>query len=604
MLWLIFLAVTFVFGLSIAKEFFDEEKIFAAFPIGAVFATWVVFLLSMVFGFSITTIVIATLLLMLAIYKIGVGGKIRLSRWALAIALIALAFFTTINYLFIFNRDAKGNLLSSVISDLPYHASIISTFAYDDNFPPVYPYFPSKKLTYHFLFDFFSGILGKLGLGLGLAIQLPNILVEVSVVMLVYFLALRITKDKVASAISVLLTFLNGSFGFIEFFKAFLNVPDEQKVKFLTDMGAYSVWLPDKGYVITNIIGEFTLNQRVFAIGVCIFIIVSLLLISNKKKTRNYLLSGVLTGLLPLFHIYSFLAALVFSFVYFIFYKDRNFALFFILVILLSVPQLFYLQEKNLQTTIRFEPGWAGRADPPYWSYINQGLLEFWGKNFGLYILLSVLGAFLLKKDGKVFALFGLSLFVMMNLFMFQVSKQNNIKFMFFVFIAASIISSLFLTKVIKKGRFGAAISILLISIMVIGGIQTIMAWVENYDNILYYKNEVAACEFIRVNTAEDAIFASNSFRDCINSLGGRKVFLRLDSMALLDLGAHNINYENEEKQLRDMLMGDCGLMKKNGISYLFLDSRNPNPVNLSFIESNFDSVYREGEFSIYKVRC
>jgi hypothetical protein len=509
-----------------------------------------------------------------------------------------------VNYLLIFNRDAKGNLLSSVISDLTYHASIISTFAYDTNFPPVYPYFPSKKLTYHFMFDFFSGILGKLGLSLALAIQIPNILIEVSVVMLVYSFALRMTKDKLASAIAVVLTFLNGNFGFIEFFKVFLQIPDEQKIKFLSDMGAYSTWLPDKGYVTTNIIGEFTLNQRVFAIGVCVFLIASMLLISSKKRKWNYILSGVLTGLLPLFHIYSFIAAFGFSVFYFIFYKDKNFALFFIPALLLLAPQFLYLQEKSMQTMIKFEPGWVDKADPPSWSYINQNFLEFWGKNFGMYILLSVLGVLLLKKDGRVLALFGLFLFAIMNIFIFQPSKQDNRKFMFFIFIAASILSSIFIAKAAKKSKFiGVAIGVFLILIMTIGGIQTIIAWMENYDNILYYKSEIAACEFIRSNTEESAFFASNSFRDCINSLGGRKVFLRLDAVALSDLKAHGIDFENEKLELKRMFMGDCELMKKNGISYLFLDERNSEPVNASFIEK-LERIYGEGGLSVYKVKC
>ena len=604
MLWFIFLVTTFAFGLAVAKEFFEEEKLFAAFPIGVVFATWAVFLLSMITGFSVITIAVVNLLLIFATYKMGLGKKIKLSRTALAIALVSLLFFTAVNYLLVFNRDARGNLLSSVISDLTYHASIISTFAYDSNFPPVYPYFPSKKLTYHFMFDFFSGVLGKLGLSLALAIQIPNVLIEVSVVMLVYSFALRITKDKLASAIAVFLTFLNGNFGFIEFFKVFLQIPDEQKIKFLSDMGAYSTWLPDKGYVTTNIIGEFTLNQRVFAIGVCIFLIASMLLISNKKRKWSYIVSGVLTGLLPLFHIYSFMAAFSFSVLYFIFYKDKNFALFFIPALLLLAPQFLYLQEKNIETMIRFEPGWVARADPPNWSYINQNFLEFWGKNFGIYILLSILGVLLVKKEGRVLALFGLFLFAVMNIFIFQPSKQDNRKFMFFIFIAASILSSIFIVKTARKSKFiGVALSIFLILIMTIGGIQTIVAWVENYDNILYYKNEVAACEFIRANSEESAVFASNSFRDCINSLGGKKVFLRLDAVALSDLKAHGIDFESEKLELKKMFMGDCELIKKNGISYLFLDERNSEPINASFI-GGLEKIYGKGELSIYRVKC
>jgi hypothetical protein len=58
------------------------------------------------------------------------------------------------------------------------------------------------------------------------------------------------------------------------------------------------------------------------------------------------------------------------------------------------------------------------------------------------------------------------------------------------------------------------------------------------------------------------------------------------------------------KEEMRGMLGGNCELIKRNGIGYILLDSRNSDfTVNRSFLDTQ-EKLYERDSFSFYRVRC
>lgn len=597
-MWFLFLVLVFVFGLAVSQRFLKEEALLSAFPVGVILSTWCVFLLSFIVGFNTTSILASSLVMLACCFFLGVG-KIRFESYSVAVFLISLSFFSLLNHLMVWNFDSKGNALSAVVVDVNYHSAIISPMGWGSNFPPLYPYLPDKKLTYHFLFDFFSAILLKLGSNLPMAMQIPNSLVGASFVALLYSMMRRLKLGRGSALLAVFLILFNGNLGFIEFFKELGNIPSQEILPSLLKMGVGSTWMPERGYVMANTITEFTLNQRMFMMGICIFALVIILLTNH--DARSCLFAGVIAGLSPLFHVYSFIAALFFS-LPLLSKKERGELVgFFLVVAILALPQLA-CSSQSAGGYLQFKPGWVGETQSN-WLEEEQGFVEFWIKNLSPYLLLGLAGMLFANPQIKQMTALAFVVFFLFNLFITQPLAQDNRKWLLFALIFLSASSAVFISW-LRKLRFGWIATALLVLVMTLGGIQTVIGWAENYDQVLFYKDELKVCEFIRNSTEVDALILSNMHRDCVNNWGGRRVFLRVDFESLTWYMGHGINTSEFEKEMKEMLGGNCQLIKERGVDYILIDSRNGEfQAKQSFLR-RMQKVYEEGMFSVYKVSC
>src|ERR1051325_11982571 len=99
--------------------------------------------------------------------------------------------------------------------DLPFHISVIPSFAFGNNFPPQDPTYAGVHFTYPFLTDFISAIFVRCGADLRQSMFLENFIVAVAFVGLMHRWAFELLRAKLAALITPLLVFLNGGFGWI-----------------------------------------------------------------------------------------------------------------------------------------------------------------------------------------------------------------------------------------------------------------------------------------------------------------------------------------------------------------------------------------------------
>jgi len=114
----------------------------------------------------------------------------------------------------------------SAFSDFGAHLPVIRSFSLGKNFPAQYPHFPDGTMRYHFMFYFMAGNLEFLGLNLPMALNLPSILSIVSFSMLLYSLAVGITKKPAAGLFTLLFFIFRSSFAFFTFSSEFKSVTD------------------------------------------------------------------------------------------------------------------------------------------------------------------------------------------------------------------------------------------------------------------------------------------------------------------------------------------------------------------------------------------
>ena len=99
--------------------------------------------------------------------------------------------------------------------DLPFHLSVITSFAFGNNFPPEDPTYAGVRFTYPFLSDFVSAIFVRCGADLRQSMFIENFVLGVAFVGTLHRWAWELLKDRLAAIITPLLVILNGGFGWI-----------------------------------------------------------------------------------------------------------------------------------------------------------------------------------------------------------------------------------------------------------------------------------------------------------------------------------------------------------------------------------------------------
>lgn len=228
LLWFFFIAISCLLGLAISTlldlRFSTLERVFFAITLGHVISIWLIFVLACLAGTLSTGIILLCILICALISAICLKHTYKsysdsrsnfdFDRYTLTFFAFILLYLLFMNLYGVLRPDAAGNIyaLHTVWADYPFHTSIISSLVYRDSFtfPLTYPQFLDLEMHYPFLMDFYSAVLMKAGLCLRGAIIIPNILFQISLFGLFFFLAYRLTGLKKVGALAVILFIFSG----------------------------------------------------------------------------------------------------------------------------------------------------------------------------------------------------------------------------------------------------------------------------------------------------------------------------------------------------------------------------------------------------------
>lgn len=523
--------------------------------------------------------------------------KVKIDIVTVIITVVALVFsfwlmFSTFGY-----KDGSILIAAKARSDFGSHIPLIRSFSLGNNFLPEYPIFPGEPIRYHFLFYLLVGLIERAGVRIDFALVVPSALSFSFLIVTIYLLAKLVFKSRFVGILSVLFFLFNGSFSFLEFFKAHplsLNTPID-----ILQNTTFPSFGPYDGKIVSAFwnLNIFT-NQMHLAppLALLLFLIYSLIKNEEKRVSIKWhwaLLWGVFLGLLPFSHSSIFIMALAILGISFLLFKHQRVPLLLMLAlgIVLSLPRTLYLEG-----TAFFVP----QIKPGYLITDNFNLatfIRYWFMNFGLFFIFIPIGFLLSPKNGKKLLAAFLPLFIIGNLIQFSPEMASNHKF-FNVFLIIGNMLAAYLIYKIWKAHFLTKVFVLpFVIIMTLSGIIDFFAVANDQmgEQPDYPINPDIA--WIMENTPRDAVFLNSTYFFDTASLAGRKIFFGWPYFAW---SVGHDTYKRD-KITRTMLNPPdlptlCKMLNQNDIDYISIisDRRSEDfEINFEFFEQNFVKVYK-----------
>ena len=500
--------------------------------------------------------------------------------------------------------------------DMAYHAAITTSFVHGANFPPVYTPMPPAPLLYPFLPDFLTALLIVMGMSLHSALVWTAVPLTLALTGIFNFLALRLvrfvgdlseTRAVRAAIIATLLFLLNGGIGFVYFFQDW-RASGNSLWQFLSALKANYSHLPTKALVWPNVVTDMLLPQRTSIFGLSLgFIILACfaMLWTERDATpatgkwkgwRTLLAAGVLAGLLPLFHVHTYMAVGLISGGLFFLRPRRAWLVFWLPALLLAAPR-FLEFSGHLVTTgfARFQPGWRGQGEAS-WPI-------FWFRNVGLPALLIIPAWLSSSRPLRLFYIPFLGLLALALLVVFSPNDYDNLKVLTYWHAVTVILIAAWLSSIAQR-PFGRICSITLITLSVLSGALAILA--ESHScKLMFGRDEVAVADFVKTNTTPHSLFlTAPSLHQPILSLAGRAVVRGPTAW----LWSHGYPFAQREADVRAIYDGRddaLELLRYYRVDYVYVSPREVEELraNRRFFDAALPSVYRAGGITIYDAR-
>jgi hypothetical protein len=514
--------------------------------------------------------------------------------------------------------------------DLPFHLSVITSFAFGNNFPPEDPTYSGVRFTYPFISDFISAVFVRCGADLRESMFIPNFILGMSFVGLVHRWALVMLRDRLAAIITPLIVILNGGFGWTLLFeKAGTNEGGLFGV--LMDLPPSFTIIPETTWRWGNAISTLLVPQRGFLMGLPLATIVFTqwwLATSEKPEpsvtgkktrqknvetqpsrfslnTRRMIAAGVAAGLLPLVHAHSFVVVMAMAgCLALIRIRWREWFAFFAVASVIAIPQLLWStihSAVDAGSFFAWEVGWDHGQDNPIW---------FWFKNTGIFIPL-IFAAILSKRDGYVvpkrLLLFYLPFtlcFIIPNVLKMAPWIWDNIKVLYYWWLASAPIVALLLARLWREGRIRRIIAVLLfVCVTLAGALDVAGIALRSVKYEVFDTAGIRFAEFVKQQTTPRALIIHAPVHNTPVFLSGRRSLMGYPG----HIWTHGLQFVQRESEIKRIYLGSPDaeqLIRNYGIEYAVVGPQEKivTRVNDLFF-SRYEMIGEVGEYKLYKIR-
>jgi hypothetical protein len=530
-----------------------------------------------------------------------------------------LTFFLWGNYflflwpnIFFYGEDGIYAGWIGVWGDWAAHNTYASRFVYHDisNWVDTHPLFINTKFTYPFLTNLVSGLLIRSGVDRVGAFVLPTIITTLILLWLMYEFYFRQLKSykKAFTAIFVFMT--SGGLGFIWFFKDLFGSSNIwETLKFPPDQ--YTQLEEGTVYWLNTITGQL-IPQRAFLLGLTIGLFVLIVLFKIIKKEtntkRDYLylaLLGIVTSLLVLAHMHSFMVVFVVCCMGFII-NWKKWKLFVVYGIGTGVPALYFywlLYAGAISSNFfTWHPGWLANPDSK-----DMNFIYFWFINWGIFLPIAIWWGIHKKYWRNEYFLSAAGIFIVCNLFLLQPFDWDNSKLLAWVYLFWTIPVVDFIAflwnKKLLMFRF---LGIVIIVVLSLAGILDIYR-ITHTDRLKYqmYSNEdiQLASEFVATSDPKSVVLTSDKHNHWVSNLTGRQVLLGYRGW----MWTYGIDDSQVYNDILDMYSGGVRaeeLLQSYKVDYVVIgySERFDYAANESFFSQNFELILSNSEYNVYKV--
>ena len=386
-------------------------------------------------------------------------NRYLLSQWKVVLPLTVLVLLFCY-LLFTHSAQVKGDgwyTGGSSWGDLPLHLTYLNYFARQDRLSLVSPIYAQQQTTYPFLIDWYASILMRLGASTQMAIFASQLQAIVAMLLLA-FACIRAFDTRTNTLwFTLALFFFGGGLGWW-FFWGDWQVSGLPFFTFIHHLPWQYTNMSERLIFFSTIIPDMLLPQRGFTVGLAVVLAEVILL---KQLTINIdrwllILSCVLIGLVPLFHVHSFLWIAGLWGIWFVWSfwhqpkQRKNLLRALGLVTVLITPQFWWLLSHGVGSQLlHWQPGWMITADQ---SLSALRFIAVFLRNFGLTAVLLVLLPLSItrvwRSDYRKAVLFSYSwlIFVVCLFISFQPWAYDNLKLMmlsyfFFSFFLGSLLA-------------------------------------------------------------------------------------------------------------------------------------------------------------------
>ncbi len=533
--------------------------------------------------------------------------------------------------------------------DLPFHISVITRFAYGQNFPPEDPTFAGARFTYPFLTDFVSAMFLRAGASLRNSMFIGNWIIGVALVGVLHRFGLQLLRNRTAAILTPVLVILNGGFGWYMLFSD-VNKTDAGVFQILNHIQHSYTILPDvaQGWRWGNSVTSLLVPQRGFLLGIPLAVIVFTQWWAagtdgekrgqgdaekkrqkstpSKRQTdvpvspsprlrvslsrflrisRTMLAAGFVAGLLPLIHAHSFIAVMGVGGVLALINikRWRDWLGFFIVASVIAGPQLLWSTHGSAVSTKAFI-GWEFG-----WGHGDENIIWFWLKNTGVFIPLLVLALlwkpdqYLVSRKLLFFYLPFTLCFIVPNLIKFAPWIWDNIKILFYWWIASAPIVALFLARLWNGDLWHRVIAACLFLVLTLAGGLDVYALVSRQGEYEEFDREgVTFAEMIKQQTPPNAMILHAPIHNTPIFLTGRRSLMGYPG----HIWTHGIDSGPREADIKRIYEGApdaLALLAKYRVDYVVVDpqERSVMKVNDAFF-NRFKEIVSVGDYHLYKV--
>lgn len=368
--------------------------------------------------------------------------------------------------------SADGGIATGVdhnLGDLPFHLAIVNGFVRGGNFPPEHPELAGVRLTYPFGVDLAAALSVAAGATAREAFLVQGLALAFACAFLLWRFALRVTGDGRAALLTPPLVLLSGGLGWFWFLR-----DAGQRAGSLADLlmalpRDYTM-IEAAGIRWGNALTTLLVPQRAFLLGLPLFLVVVTLwwdALHERDATaarRLMLGAGAVAGLLPLAHAHGFVVLATVAAVLALLFRRWGLWLRWALAAaVVAAPQIAWMARGSGTAAGRFVGWHVG------WDHGPAHPLVAWVLDLGPFLVLWLLALAARRavraEVARFLAPFALW-FVVPNLLRLSPWIWDNVKFLFYWYVASAVLAASALAWVSRRGRLGppAAVVLLLAS--------------------------------------------------------------------------------------------------------------------------------------------
>ena len=569
----------------------------------------------------------------------GTRQLFRFEPWAvgyfLFYAAVAVIFWKVFSRAVIEDETGLSTGLLNNFGDLPFHLSVITSFAFGNNFPPEDPTYAGVRFTYPFISDFVSSVFVRCGADLRQSMFIENYILGLAFVGLVHRWALVMLRNKLAALITPLIVLLNGGMGWLLLFeKAGSNEGGLFGV--LMDLPPSFTVIPETTWRWGNAVSALLVPQRGFLMGLPLVVIaITQWWIATDKtrpqqtpqtgkksrasakqkpepppeytrfplNQRRMIAAGVAAGLLPLVHAHSFVVVMAMAACLALLQiRWREWITFFVVASVIAIPQLLWSTMHSAVDASSFfawEVGWDhGQENPVY----------FWFKNTGIFIpllLTAVLlkdGSYIVPRRVLIFYLPFTLCFIVPNFLKMAPWIWDNIKVLYYWWLASAPLVAVLLARLWQQGRIrGIIAAVLFVFVILAGALDVAGIAMRSIKYQVFDADGLRFAELVKAQTAPRSLIVHAPVHNTPVFLTGRRSLMGYPG----HIWTHGLEFVQREGEIKRIYLGAPDaeqLIRKYGIEYLVVgpQERIVTTVNEAFV-SRFQEVGKVGEYKLYK---